>query len=448
MNRERLISVIVPTHNSETYIVECMHSIMNQTYRNLQIICVDSSKDRTVAILEELREKDARIQIIQDNNSSYGYKINTGIRLARGDYIGIVESDDYIRLEMYKDMLENLQDEMVDYVKCAADYFMDVNGQRFFEKNQSEIIEKNVDRIIDLAKEPDFAWMEIPKIWSALYRRSFLSENDIWLNETPGASYQDTSFSMLVAVYAKTCVYKEGAYYCYRNDNINSSVKSSSKVLCVCDEYEYLKTTLMKKQKYVGDVYRRILKEKLYTYSWNIKRLNVESCEVFRKHIQNELEECREVLKSCFHSNDLSCLDILSNQRALEQYWKENEAMIEQWSNFINLVKAGNKFVLIGAGNIGTKVVFLQKIYNDNFIFAIGDNYGSGLSDELRNCIVESVQSVVDKYPQSKYVIANKKSYKKIRKQLEDLGVSETQILELSKNIGKIQLLELYKKYL
>ena len=110
------LSVIVPTHNSEKYIRECIESIIHQTYDNLEILCVDSSKDSTLSLLQEFAQRDCRVRIIQDTNSSYGHKINVGIQQAQGEYIGIVESDDYILPNMYQNMFAKLGQEKVDFI--------------------------------------------------------------------------------------------------------------------------------------------------------------------------------------------------------------------------------------------------------------------------------------------------------------------------------------------
>ena len=95
-----MISVIVPVHNTKKYLQECLDSILNQTYNDIEIICVDSSTDESVSILDEYSKINSRIHHVYNCNSSYGYKINLGIAVANGEYISIVDSDDYIESNM------------------------------------------------------------------------------------------------------------------------------------------------------------------------------------------------------------------------------------------------------------------------------------------------------------------------------------------------------------
>jgi len=99
------VSVVVPVYNVEPYLRTCMESITRQTLRDLEIICVnDGSKDGSLAILKEFAEKDPRIVLIDQPNGGYGKAMNAGIDRATGEYLGIVEPDDFIALTMYEDL--------------------------------------------------------------------------------------------------------------------------------------------------------------------------------------------------------------------------------------------------------------------------------------------------------------------------------------------------------
>ena len=90
-----MVSIIVTVHNADKYIRECLDSVVNQTYKDIEIICVDGgSKDLSPEILKEYQARDNRIRIINDINTSYGHKINIGIKEAKGDYVAVIESDD------------------------------------------------------------------------------------------------------------------------------------------------------------------------------------------------------------------------------------------------------------------------------------------------------------------------------------------------------------------
>ena len=110
------VSVIIPLHNSEKYISECIESILQQTLSEIELICIDSSTDGTREILKEYQKKDARIRILEDENSSYGHKLNIGIQRAEGSYVSVVESDDYIEKGMLGALYEIAARNRVDFL--------------------------------------------------------------------------------------------------------------------------------------------------------------------------------------------------------------------------------------------------------------------------------------------------------------------------------------------
>ena len=97
------ISVIMPSLNVRPYIEKCLGSVVSQSFKDLEIICVDAgSTDGTLEIINEFARKDSRIKVINSDIKSYGYQMNLGIRYAKGEYIGIVETDDFIDRECIK----------------------------------------------------------------------------------------------------------------------------------------------------------------------------------------------------------------------------------------------------------------------------------------------------------------------------------------------------------
>lgn len=432
-----LISVIIPTHNSEKFVKECVESVLAQTYKNLQILCIDSSIDNTVSILQELQKKDSRIEIIQDANGSYGHKLNVGIANATGKYIAIVESDDYILPETYEMMLKDIEDEDIDYIKASGtNNFADIKGRRVFYPEYTIEDESCLNRVIDLEKEHELAFISLPRIWTALYRRDFLLENKIVANETPGASFQDTSFTQLVAFLAKKCVYKKGAFNCYRNDNPESSVKSKSKVCCVCDEYKHLKKILQQQQKLTEETKTRILKLKLGTYVWNLRRLDDEVAEEFKDAIRLEMNEYTPELLSSFAKEEKLLYELLTDREALDRDRTRTEAALGLWNQLLDICET-QEVVLVGAGAIGRNVLWLQELMERKFIFAVGDNNATG---SVESYAIEEIENIVKRYPDRQYLIANKYHSDEMQEQLVSLGVSKENILCLKENLDKLQI--------
>lgn len=117
---EKLVSVIIPAYNIEDYIGRCLDSIISQTYKNLEIIVVDDgSRDYTGEILDNYAKKDRRIKVIHKENGGVSSARNKGIEAAEGDYIGFIDGDDLIEPEMYKTLVDLLEEENADIAHCG-----------------------------------------------------------------------------------------------------------------------------------------------------------------------------------------------------------------------------------------------------------------------------------------------------------------------------------------
>ncbi len=135
--REPKISVIVPVYKVEPYLRKCLDSIINQTYRNLQIILVDDgSPDNCGAICDEYADRDSRIEVIHQENGGVSVARNAGLKLADGDYIGWVDSDDWIELDMYETMLANVLAYQADIAVCSR-----------FERYKNKIVQRGWHKV-------------------------------------------------------------------------------------------------------------------------------------------------------------------------------------------------------------------------------------------------------------------------------------------------------------
>lgn len=114
-----LVSIVIPVYNVDKYIRECLDSVINQSYKNLQIILVDDgSTDNSGKICDEYAVKDSRITVIHQENQGAGAAKNTGLDLVKGEYLSLIDSDDYLELNYYETMVSNLKRYNVDVVQC------------------------------------------------------------------------------------------------------------------------------------------------------------------------------------------------------------------------------------------------------------------------------------------------------------------------------------------
>ena len=118
--RKGVISVVLPIYNVEKYLNRCIKSVINQSYKNLEIILVDDgSPDKCPQIVDEYAKRDKRVVAVHQPNGGYGVAVNHGIELARGEYVGIIESDDWIEPTMYEKLYNNAVKNNSDVVKCS-----------------------------------------------------------------------------------------------------------------------------------------------------------------------------------------------------------------------------------------------------------------------------------------------------------------------------------------
>lgn len=269
------VSIIMPVYNVETYLRESLDSVINQTLKDIEIICVnDGSTDSSLEILEEYANKDKRIRIINKPNSGYGHTMNVGIDHATGEYIGIVETDDLAKPEMYETLYHIAAEKELDVIK--ADYFNFHGDNENRETKYIHIAGKAPEyygKILNPYEDvtPFYFTMNT---WAGIYKRTYLNKYSIRHNETPGASYQDSGFWFQTLSWAKRVYFLERPFYMYRQDNPNSSINDKAKVYCVCDEYEFIMDFLnknpdLKKVFIYIYSYRRY-----YSYMFVLKRID------------------------------------------------------------------------------------------------------------------------------------------------------------------------------
>ncbi|EOI2037283.1 glycosyltransferase family 2 protein, partial [Campylobacter coli] len=131
MTNNPKVSVVVPSLNSIKYIHECIDSILNQTLKDIEIICVDAgSTDGTLEVLREYEKNDERLKVIVSDKKSYGYQMNLGIKEAKGEYLGIVESDDYIKENMYQSLYKIAKERKIEVLRADILEFETIGSEK------------------------------------------------------------------------------------------------------------------------------------------------------------------------------------------------------------------------------------------------------------------------------------------------------------------------------
>lgn len=273
MKSECAVSVIVPVCNVERYLRECLESLAAQTLKDIQVICVDDgSTDNSLSILREFEKRDPRFEVITKPNAGYGHTMNMGLDCAKGEYVGILESDDFAETDMFESLYEMAKGADVDVVK--TDFFYHVtDSDPKFDDLACNMADCYCDEPFNPLAHQEMFLMQ-PAIWSGLYRRSFLLEKGIRFLETPGASFQDTSFNYKVFASAEKALLSHDAFLHYRIDNANSSVKSQKKVFCICEEYEEMWRFTRSNPVLMERLAGRLCFVQFGGYLWNLDRLS------------------------------------------------------------------------------------------------------------------------------------------------------------------------------
>lgn len=269
-NRAPKVSVLVPIYNVERYLRQCLESAQGQTLRDIEVICInDGSTDGSRAIIQEFLD-DPRFRVIDKPNSGYGASMNIGLDSARGSYIAILESDDFLDASALQDMVELAETHHADIVK--ADFYLHWSQPEPRDELFGFVSPSMAGKVMQPLDDLRMFYRK-SSIWSALYDAAFLRANDVRFLETPGASYQDSGFNFKAWACAKRVVLTQDAFLHYRQDNEASSVNSPGKVYCVCDEYAEMERFLASRPDLPARLHPVMLKMKYDAYMWNYERL-------------------------------------------------------------------------------------------------------------------------------------------------------------------------------
>lgn len=238
------VSVVLPVLNSVRYIDECVVSILNQTLREIELICIDAgSTDGTLERLEYYAGADPRVRIIPSDKKSFGYQVNLGMDAAQGEYIGIVESDDYILEDMYQTLYGLAEEHGLDAVKCDFCRFYGEPAERKFAHAQMAPDRALYDQVLNPSDD-----VSLFKTYNlnqpGIYATELIRRHQIRLVETPGASYQDNTFWFQIFIYSQRMLFYPKPFYMLRRDNANSSMASKGKVFCMCDVFDYIRDVI------------------------------------------------------------------------------------------------------------------------------------------------------------------------------------------------------------
>lgn len=429
------ISVIVTVHNAEKYLWECMESVLNQTFSEMEVLCMDGgSTDNTPQILRVFAEKDSRVRIVNDSNTSYGHKVNRGIEEARGEYVSVLESDDMYEPFMLELLYETAERYHTDFVNADYTSFFDIDGQRI-----RQIVKMYPDdmynRLINYKEQPE-AFGIITRYWTGLFRKAYLQKENIKMNESPGASYQDMSFRFLTSILAERAYHLDASVYLYRIDNPDSSMYDVTKTLAIAEEHNFLKQELSRRNITNCYVWHNAYQWKYTDFRGNMLHLRGKNRqELFQRYL-HELERDRDSLKQYSYLGYRRIVSemIMEAPEDVERLVEADAKEITKRRNHLHcflerIIGLGkeDKIVVFGCGKRGNEVLELIKFAEDK-ISCLTDNCKSLWKTIKNNHEILAPEDAVKQYPDAMFIIANKLYAQDIAAQLRHMGICETKI--------------------
>lgn len=355
------VSIVVPSLNSIAYIHECIDSILNQTLKDIEIICVDAgSSDGTLEVLREYERKDSRLKVIVSSKKSYGYQMNLGIKEARGEYLGIVESDDYIKENMYERLYEIAKKYDCEVVKAdMMDFIRTENGE---QENTNHLL--NWSNVLYHKKsncKQDIRFLTESNIMnpSGIYNIKLIKKHNIKHNETPGAAFQDTGFWFQVQTLADSIYFLKEPLYYYRRDNTESSCNNTEKVYCICEEYDFIRNIFINNDVLKHDIIPIISYLRFLGYGWNLNRIDKKFRLEFIYKIKEDFENLEkegEVDREMFKEWQLKkLLNILNSP---DEFYKQ---IAQHPKGAVRLVKESQTYKI---GNLFLQCKNLKSLFN------------------------------------------------------------------------------------
>lgn len=213
------ISIIIPVYNTEKYLKMCIESVLGQTYQNIEVICVnDGSIDDSGKILDIFAEKDSRLKVIHKKNGGVSAARNDALEIATGDWIGFIDSDDYISDVMYETMMEANREEKADIISCG--YYLAYEEKNVLAENKKPVPDKAVatKSFLRYVYERDVYKGVASYLWTRLISRDLLYGEDgalITRFATDLDMSEDLLFLAEVMLRSESSLYVEKPMYYY-----------------------------------------------------------------------------------------------------------------------------------------------------------------------------------------------------------------------------------------
>jgi glycosyltransferase involved in cell wall biosynthesis len=215
-NKEGLISVVIPIHNASLFIHKAIESILEQTYKNIELILVnDGSTDNSIKILNVFKRKYKKIILISQKNQGAGIARNVGLDKASGEFIMFLDQDDYLEKNALKKLKKSIRNKKYNFVCFGANFFKkNGNLEACLTYEEKEIVGKNILRDYFLGKNIKMV------VWNKFYRAEFLDNFNIRFDKNSGA--EEALFTLKACFHADYILLNPGIFYNHTKNNPES----------------------------------------------------------------------------------------------------------------------------------------------------------------------------------------------------------------------------------
>lgn len=428
------VTIILPSYNVISYIRQCLDSVISQSLRDIEIICVDAgSTDGTREILNEYASGDSRVQVFHSEKKSYGYQMNLGIREARGEYIGIVETDDYIEPSMYELLYKIAEHHKADIVKAGRyEMYEFADGDSMEEVTVYLPADKKTNETLNPDEDPSLHRWDM-NIWNGIYKVEFLRSHEIRFRETDGAAFQDIGFFQTGMNDANRVVYIRNPLYHYRKIRPGASTWNPSCLHYVCDEYRNLLQSEGIKSGHINEVYMAMIA----AFFTELDKIIFFEGQDYSKYDQ-DMDWFENTMKNAIEKKIVRLDDLNDRWRnRLLIFMIDREIYIREYGRGVDILrdwimdfrkKLGKKqLILFGAGNYGTAMLkFL--IRNGIKPVTFADNNVWLRNSTIHNLPILTADEAAVQYPDAFFLICNRNMAGEMKKQLLDWGIQEDQI--------------------
>lgn len=434
-----VVSIIIPVYNAEHYLRKTLDSVLNQTYADIEIICVDDgSTDSSLSILAQYASKDERLRIIHQENSGAGIARNLGMNYSDGSYVFFLDADDYLENDAIEKISNYANDNDADIVIFGAYRLNNVTGE---ETKFENIINKSLlpDQKVFCASDLYDHIFELSYgyVWTKIYKKEFLVKNDIKFQEIRNC--EATAMVYLSMCLASRITYLDEYLIHYRMENtFGASMQSEQYPVDIIKAWKHERDELVKRNLYhkVRRSFINIASEHILNKFWIYNSYNAYK-QLFLELKKDELDLLNHE-EEYFNKKDIYNYVEMIRDKSFEEfafdrcmYYKKayKNCINKKNQKNYNRIPKDSTIILYGAGKRGTRIYI--DIITDKYCTIIlwVDKNADKMMPQVRP--VNEIMNTEGHYDYIAVGVKDYNMYTEIRAELIELGVEESRIIQV-----------------